>query len=224
MFDLVTSAAEPLVTLAEAKAHLRLADATDDAVLPGLIAAATSIVSSLVGSPLVSEQWRATLPTPFGATGGMTLPPAALGGRSTGPGLVVRIDRPRIRSVDAIRVRSGGAWAAWSSGWSWRVDGGTSIIRPTVGAAWPTMDVDEEAVEVTYTAGFGAAAAVPPPLKIAVLLTLGSLWSHLGSNALVRRETVDGVGTIEWDVSGGLKTSIEASVDRIVFPWRWIGG
>ena len=50
-------AAEP-VTLAEAKAHLRVVDAVEDTLISGLIKAAREEVEAATGLALISQNWR----------------------------------------------------------------------------------------------------------------------------------------------------------------------
>jgi uncharacterized phiE125 gp8 family phage protein len=56
----VEPAAEP-VTLAEAKAHLRLADGSEDDLLSGLIRAARQDVERATGMALLDQHWRLVL-------------------------------------------------------------------------------------------------------------------------------------------------------------------
>jgi uncharacterized phiE125 gp8 family phage protein len=56
----VEPAAEP-VTLAEAKAHLRLADSSEDDLLTGLIRAARQDVERATGMALIDQHWRLVL-------------------------------------------------------------------------------------------------------------------------------------------------------------------
>jgi uncharacterized phiE125 gp8 family phage protein len=56
----VEPAAEP-VTLAEAKAHLRLADSSEDDLLTGLIRAARQDVERATGMALIDQHWRMVL-------------------------------------------------------------------------------------------------------------------------------------------------------------------
>lgn len=57
MTRLTAPAAEP-VTLAEAKAHLRVTTATEDALIVSLIAAAREEVEVATGLALISQNWR----------------------------------------------------------------------------------------------------------------------------------------------------------------------
>lgn len=59
-YRLVTGAASYPVTLAQAKAHCRVDNGAEDAVIEGLIAAACSHVESYTGRALVSQTWEMT--------------------------------------------------------------------------------------------------------------------------------------------------------------------
>jgi len=49
-------------------------------------------------------------------------------------------------------------------------------IRPAHGTQWPSTLDDEGAVRITFVAGYGAAGAVPQPIKQAILLLVGHWW------------------------------------------------
>ena len=53
-----------------------------------------------------------------------------------------------------------------------------STIVPFFGTTWPSTRVQKAAVTVTYTAGFGAASAVPAELKKAILLATDDYFYH----------------------------------------------
>ena len=60
LFRTVAPAAEP-VTLAEAKAYLRLQHDSEDALLAGLVRAAREEVERATGIALIDQHWRMTL-------------------------------------------------------------------------------------------------------------------------------------------------------------------
>lgn len=220
-YTLVAGPAQPVASLAEAKTHLRLTTSADDTYVQLLLDGAIAIIEQEIGSPLVQSQWKMTAPTPIGAVSGVPLAPAFVGGGPVPEPQVVRIERQKVVSVDTVRVRQSGAWVAWAaSGWTSRQDRTSTMVRPVAGGSWPSIDVDEEAVEVTFTAGFGPPAAVPPPLKIAVLLAVGDLYTFAGADTSLRRTVVEGVGSDEWDTTGGLRDTLIATIGRLVAPYR----
>ena len=60
LFRTVAPATEP-VTLAEAKAYLRLQHDSEDALLAGLVRAAREEVERSTGAALIDQHWRMTL-------------------------------------------------------------------------------------------------------------------------------------------------------------------
>lgn len=58
---LITQPASFPVTLAEAKSHCRVEDASEDSTVSGLIAAATDYVEQYTGKAIMSQTWRLTL-------------------------------------------------------------------------------------------------------------------------------------------------------------------
>ena len=60
LFRTVEPAVEP-ITLAEAKAHLRIAHDSEDDLLSGLIRAARQEVEQATGSALIEQSWRLVL-------------------------------------------------------------------------------------------------------------------------------------------------------------------
>ena len=60
LFRTVEPALEP-VTLAEAKAHMRLGHDSEDALIAGLIRAARDEVERTTGTALIDQDWRLAL-------------------------------------------------------------------------------------------------------------------------------------------------------------------
>lgn len=58
------------------------------------------------------------------------------------------------------------------------VDTVTPIARIVPVTSWPTADTRINAIKVTFTAGFGAASAVPSDIKHALLLMVGRAYEQ----------------------------------------------
>lgn len=85
-------------------------------------------------------------------------------------------------------------------------DGLGARIDLVSGADWPSPVYDRaDAVRITFVAGYGAAAAVPAPIRQAALLYAAHLYEH--------REAVG---------PGDLK-DVPMAVDRLIAPYRRIG-
>lgn len=188
---LVTAPAEMPVGLDEAKAHLRVDHAEDDVFITALIAAATSHLdgwAGTLGRCLVTQTWSRTwsgfpacdhLPLPFVDADDVTVayrPPGAASDETLASSLWHHV---RAADGDRLHLASGFAWPATAE-------------RP-------------DAVTVTATHGFGAAAAVPQPIKAAILLMIGDLYRN--------RET-GVVGTVSQPVS------MSVTVEALLAPWR----
>ena len=159
MSAVVTVPPEPVVTVEEAKAHLRVDHAEDDALIASLIAAATSyfdgpdgVLGRAIGAQTIA--WRLD-----------AFPADAEAGR---------IPYPRVTAIEAVSyLDADGAEQVLDPG-AYRVVGlGTDTAWFTLasGAAWPATAADDEAVVVEYVAGY-ADGTVPAALRHAILMTV----------------------------------------------------
>jgi len=163
MLRVVSPSVVAPLTLAEAKAHLRV-DADDDdhdAVIGALLAAASAHVEQWLGYPLLVGQMELTAPAPRGAD---PVPLAA------GPVVV----------VSGVEIMTAGVYAALPGGdWVYRQTGPNSGRIRLVGAArWPVVDDDDAALRVSLAAGWAAPGDIPFPLRAAIMLTLGDLFTN----------------------------------------------
>lgn len=152
-------AAEPL-SLAEARAHLHVTHTEDDEYLIGLITTARVYVEMVTGRALVTQTWKAWY---AGFEKRLVIP------------------WPRLQSVETVRVRnSAGAWATLeTSVYSVDSDVEPGAVVEAYGATWPSITLHPvNPIEIAFTAGYGAAAAVPRPLKQAMLLLIGHWYEH----------------------------------------------
>jgi uncharacterized phiE125 gp8 family phage protein len=76
-------------------------------------------------------------------------------------------------------------------------------LLPIYGGYWPTLRDDINAVRVEYTCGYGAAAAVPQPIKQWMLLAISTWYSQ--------REAV---------ITGTLAELPRAFWDAMIDPYR----
>lgn len=156
-------AADP-VALADVKAHMNISHTDDDAMLAEYIDTAVSFLDGrdgYLGRALVTQVWTMTLPA-FPAEIVLPLPPCA--------------------SVDAITyVDREGALQTLAPA-SYDVSGldsaDTARIMPADGESWPDTAVKPEAVTVEFTAGYGAAADVPAPIRHALKEHVSRLYEN----------------------------------------------
>lgn len=154
-------ATEP-VTLAEAKSHLRVDVTDDDTLITELIKAARQIVESNTGRSLITQTWRLTLDA-FPRNNE-----------------AIQLEKPPLVSVQSVTyVDTNGTTQTLATS-DYIVD--TSHIQGEVALAydktWPETRPQRNAVLVNYTAGYGAASAVPEVLKAAIKLRLGDLFAN----------------------------------------------
>lgn len=182
----VTAAAVPVVTWAEADAHLRLSgDTSQQTHVEMLVSAATAYLAGhagVLGRLLVNETWRQDFD-------------------SWAP--VLRLPFPDVSSVtvkyyDTSNVEqtvSSSLYELLSDGLGSYVKFKSDFTSPT------TYDDRSDAVQVTLVAGYGAAASnVPDAIRAAVLLLVGHWFEN--------RETIV-TGTIAAELPMAVAALIE---------------
>lgn len=186
-------AAEPL-TLAEAKAHLRLETTADDALVASLITAARQWVERVTGRALIHQTWQLWLDAPPGSED------------SSSSVAVVELPRAPLVSVSAISsYDETDAATTWDSA-QYVVDAAREPgrVAPRNGFFWPVPARALRGLRIEYVAGFGAtASSVPEPLRLA----LRQLVTHWYEN--------------RGDAAGSdAPPSIPTIVTALVNPWR----
>jgi uncharacterized phiE125 gp8 family phage protein len=155
-------AVEP-VTLSEAKAHLRVTDTAEDALISGLIKAAREEVEQATGLALITQDWRLYLDN---------WPPSGL----------VRLRRHPVQSVIQVTVYNGAGTPETVVPPDVNLD---RINRPArflmpdgVKAPGKAMN----GIEIDFRAGYGATGVdVPDGLKRAILLLAAFWYEHRGA-------------------------------------------
>lgn len=93
---------------------------------------------------------------------------------------VLELPRTPVQSVTSVTyVDETGATQTLSNS-AYRVDvaGLVARVTPAFDTAWPTARAVTGAIAVRFVAGYGAASAVPAPLKAAMLLLIGHLYEN----------------------------------------------
>lgn len=151
------------VTLAEAKAHLRVTDSNEDDLIAALIDAAVSQLdgwNGILGRCIVSQTWRqdmADFPETF------------------------RLPFPDVQSVVIAYSDTANAAQTYSSANYHLVNApGAGHILLDATASWPSVYDKPNAVRVTMVCGF---ATVPPALKHAILLHVGAMYENRASQS-----------------------------------------
>lgn len=167
------AAAEP-ISLGDAKLHLRIDHADEDALVTALIIAAREWCENRIGRTLITSTLRLTLDAWPDDNGGVELP------------------RGPVQSVAQVRYRdeAGAQQMLGSTFWSLdnAGDDAPHYLLPAYGTQWPTVRDQANAVEIDYVAGYGTAgSSVPAAVRQWILLAVGEMYTH-------REATV--VGTI----------------------------
>lgn len=149
---LITPPAEQPVSLAEAKAHLRVTSNDDDALIGSLIKAATAKLdgySGLLGRALVTQTWAIDLDR-FGDR--------------------LRLPLRPIQSIETVKYYDAAGAQQTLAGASYALlaDAIGSYVALVPDASWPSTYGRSDAVRVTFVAGYGDPEDVPEPLRLAI--------------------------------------------------------
>lgn len=153
LYRTVDPAGEP-VTLAEAKAQLRVAHDSEDVLISGLIRAARAEVEAQTGMALIDQSWRLSLDD---------WPHDGL----------VRLRRHPVKEILSVTVYGEEGEAAVLDPGSYEADLASRPARLHF-VSPPAPERRLNCIEVDFTAGFGEAGTdVPDLLKRAVLMLVG---------------------------------------------------
>lgn len=147
------------VSLAEAKAHLRVDHSDDDTLITGLIAAATDHLdgyTGILGRAIITQTWRQDFDC-FPAKLCLPLHPVA--------------------SISSVTYYDGdNAQQTLSTDvYELLKDGAGAYVARKADQTWPGTRNRAAAVSVTFVAG---EAAAPAAIKAAILLTVGHLYEN----------------------------------------------
>ena len=150
------------VSLADAKLHLGYDAADRDAEIAAFVAAAVARLDGwggVLGRCLVAQTWR-----------------QPLSGFPSGPEIVLPF--PDVASATIAYTDTAGSDQTVSAAdWSLHETSVGAAIVLDDDASWPSTATRPDAVRITFTAGYGAAASdVPQPIRSAILLMTGDLW------------------------------------------------
>ena len=169
---LLQAPAEPVVTLDEARLHLRVDSYDESDLITALVEAATAQAEAYCRRRFVTQQWRLTL----GAfpSGAIVLP------------------WPPLVSVESVAYldQNGVLQVVAPADYAVRTAVTPGEVVPAYGKTWPTARAEPDAVRIDFTCGYGAAAAVPHAVRRAVLLVVGTLYANRETVAPVAMQPV----------------------------------
>ena len=160
--SVVTAPSVEPVTLAEAKAHLRVDGTDEDTVISGLIVAAREVCEPKARRAFVTQ----TLKMSFD---------------EWPEDDYFRLLRPPLASVTHVKYYDSAGVLQTMSASDYVVDVAVQPGRVYLeyGKSWPTATLRPGLpIEITYVAGYGAAAAVPQRYKQAICLLVGHWYEN----------------------------------------------
>ncbi|EJW12738.1 hypothetical protein A33M_1708 [Rhodovulum sp. PH10] len=195
---LVSAPTVPLLSLAEAKRHLRVEHDEDDELIAAQVAAVAGQLdpafSGWLGRALRPQTWRLDL---LGFPRGEIVLPY-----------------PPLVSISSIFYTApDGTEQTLAAGTGYRIvdsdSRGKAMLAPPYGKSWPSVRTDYGAVRITFEAGYAVTSdgeaetdTLPPAIKAWAKLAVATLYD--------RRETV---------VSGQV-SALPAKVDGMILPYR----
>lgn len=163
------------ISVAEAKAHCRVLHSNDDTYIGMLVDAVAGMLdgrNGALGRALVTQSWEYRLDR-FPCDG------------------VIELPLPSLVSVASVAYVDQDGDIQTLSADDYVVDTATFVgqVRLAYGASWPDTRDEQHAVRITFTAGFGDAAAVPAPIRNAMLLIVAHLYSHREAATEIKLDT-----------------------------------
>lgn len=189
---LATAPANPvIVELNDLMEHCRVDSDEEAVLLAALEQTAVQYLdgnTGIIGRSLLTQTWELYLDEFPGAGGEVDLP------------------LPPVQSVTSITYVDGAGVTQTLDSSKYDVNsyGTNAKVRPAWGCAWPSTKTKLNAVKITYIAGYGAAEAVPEPIKLAIKM----LVAHWFEN---RENVAPGAANL---------AEIPMSVTHLIAPYR----
>lgn len=195
--ELVTAPAAEPVTLTEAKLHCRVDGNDEDTAISLLISDARTWAERFTRRALMPQTWRGWLDRFPDGTGALKYS--------------MEIPLAPVTAIASIKYTDVAGVLTTITGTDYQLDakaqGKFPRVLPAYGISWPYAREDVNAVVVEFTAGYADAAAVPAPIKQAMLLHLGWHYEH-------REMEPFGMG------GDGVWGQMERALERKLADWR----
>ena len=167
---LVTPPTALAVTLAEAKAHLRVTDSTEDLLISAMILAASETAEQITGRAIMPQTWELTLDA-FPSAFELTRVPA-----------LSVVSLKYLNEAGVLTTLSPAAYSLNNVN-----DFGFAYVEPAYNTEWPTTRDTANAVTLRFTAGYADAAAVPESIKAWLKLQVSAMFENREAEAYSSR-------------------------------------
>jgi uncharacterized phiE125 gp8 family phage protein len=159
---LITAPTVPVVSLADAKLHLRVDGIDEDTLISAMVAAATQQAQHETGRALIRQTWERRLDA---------FPPAE-----------IRLGLPPVSSILSVTYidPTGATQTVPSASYALddTVDSGSGWVLPAPGYEWPETADGANVVRVRFQTGAQDAAGVPESIRAWILLQVGALYRN----------------------------------------------
>lgn len=170
-------AAAPSVTpvlLAEAKAHLRVDGDEENDLITGLIEAAVGLIDGqgVLGRAIITQSWAQWV--------------------NQSPGWV-RLEVGPFQGLTSVQYydEDSALQTATLSDFETRLAGDFVTLKPKEGKVWPRAETRQDAIKITYVAGYGDAGAdVPRNIRLAILMMVAHWYERRMAVSEVRLHDV----------------------------------
>lgn len=155
-----TKAALQPITLAEAKLHLRVDIADDDALISALIDAATQSAEHIMGRAIMPQKWLLTADV-FD--------------------YLMYLCKPTVTAIDSIKyIDTSGALVTLSPTIYQGVLASSyeAYVKPAFGKEWPATQDQPEAVQIVFSCGYADVASVPAAIIAWIKLCIGAMYEN----------------------------------------------
>lgn len=187
ILSLVTAPTKEPLDLQTVKDHLRIEHSLDDSYLNVLIKAVREYVEKITWRGIIDQTWQLTM-------------------NSFPPEDFIKLPKGPLRSVTSVQYLDENNELKTFDAENYELDQqspcGRLILKYQ--KTWPATSYRWNAVRVQYVVGFGAdEAAVPVPLKQAMLLLIAQMYEHRVP-----------------EITGTFVAKIQLSFDALVAPYR----
>ena len=214
---------ETVISLADAKKHLRVTTTDNDGVIQAMLDAAVAQLDPAsggwLGRALRPQIWE------------LRLPGFPCGAHYRYPSSDIELPYPPLIEVVSFKYDdSNGAEQTLAANTGYRVLGigtlGKACVAPPYNGSWPSARNDGESVRIRFNCGYESDADVvlfPAPIRQAILLALSHFWGLSERNLFLSEETIQGVSTFRWTVSDAARSAIMSASDNLLSAYRQFG-